>query len=95
MKVRWTAQAEQDRLDIMTYIAGDNVRAAIAMDELFGETASRLEEFPMLGKPGLVAGTRELIAHESYRLIYEVDTAADTVWVLSLVHTARQWPPVR
>ncbi|HET9643053.1 MAG TPA: type II toxin-antitoxin system RelE/ParE family toxin [Burkholderiaceae bacterium] len=95
MRVRWTTQAEQDRLDIMTYIAGDNVRAAIAMDELFGEAASRLEEFPMIGKPGLVAGTRELIPHESYRLIYEVDEPADTVWVLALIHTARQWPPVR
>jgi toxin ParE1/3/4 len=95
VKVRWTSQAEQDRLDIMTYIAADNVRAAIAIDELFGEAASRLGDFPMIGKPGLVAGTRELIAHESYRLIYEVDEPADTVWVLALVHTARQWPPAR
>lgn len=95
MKVRWTTLAEQDRLDIMTHIAADNVRAAITMDELFGAAASRLEAFPMLGKPGSVAGTRELIAHESYRLIYEVDKAADTVWILALVHTARLWPPER
>jgi toxin ParE1/3/4 len=95
VKVRWTTQAEQDGFDIRTYIAAYNVRAAIATDELFGETASRLEDFPMLGKPELVAGTRELIAHESHRLIYEVDWASHAVWVLALVHTARQWPPVR
>ena len=93
MKVRWTSQAEQDRSDIMAYIAADNVRAAITMDELFGSAATRLAEFPLLGKPGQIAGTRELIAHESYRLIYEVDEAEKTVWVLALVHTARQWPP--
>ena len=40
MKVRWTSQAEQDRTDILTYIAADNVRAAIAMDELFGSAAA-------------------------------------------------------
>lgn len=95
MKVRWTTQAEQDRLDIMTYIAADNVRAAIKMDERFGEAASRLEDFPMIGKPSSVAGTRELIPHKSYRLIYEVDEPAETVWVLALVHTARLWPPAR
>ena len=95
MKVRWTNQAELDRVDILAYIAGDNVRAAIAIDELFGSTAARLADFPLLGKPGQIAGTRELIAHESYRLIYEVTEADDTVWVLALVHTARQWPPGR
>ncbi len=30
MKVRWTTQAEQDRADILAYIAADNVRAAVA-----------------------------------------------------------------
>jgi toxin ParE1/3/4 len=95
VKVRWTSQAEQDRTDIMAYIAADNVRAAIAMDELFGTAAGRLADFPLLGKPGQIAGTHELIAHESYRLIYEVDQVEGTVWVLALVHTARQWPSAR
>ena len=52
MKVRWTTQAEQDRADILAYIAADNVRAAVAMDELFGSAAARLADFPRLGKPG-------------------------------------------
>ena len=95
MKVCWTRQAEQDRADIMAFIADDNVRAAIAMDELFSSAAARLADFPMLGKPGQIAGTRELTPHESYRLIYEVDPAEKIVWVLTLIHTARQWPPTR
>lgn len=95
MKVRWTSQAEQDRADIMDYLAEDNVRAAIAMDELFGSVAGRLADFPKLGKPGQIAGTRELIAHENYRLVYEVDEAEKTAWVLALIHTARQRPPTR
>jgi len=39
----------------MTYIAADNVRAAVAMDELFGSAAARLADFPRLGKTGMVA----------------------------------------
>jgi addiction module RelE/StbE family toxin len=95
VKVYWTSQAEQDRAEILNYIAADSVRAAVAMDGLFGSAAERLADFPRLGKTGLVAGTRELVPHESYRLVYEIDEAEDTVWVLALVHTARRWPPGR
>lgn len=60
------------------------------MDKLFSAAAAKLAEHPRLGKPGQVPDTRELIPHESYRLVYEIDN--DTVWVLALVHTARLWP---
>ncbi len=79
----------------MAYIAAENPRAAIAMDELFSSAAARLAKFPRLGKPGVVVGTRELIPHESYRLVYEVAEEEGSLWILALVHTARQWPPVR
>lgn len=91
MKVVWASAAEQDRADIFDYISQDNPLAAIRMDELFAEAAGRLAEHPQLGKAGLIAGTRELIPHESYRLVYEVQD--NTVWILALVHTARMWPP--
>jgi mRNA-degrading endonuclease RelE of RelBE toxin-antitoxin system len=42
----------------------------------------------------MIAGTRELIVHESYRLICEVDELDEVVWVLALVHTARRRPPL-
>jgi len=93
VKVVWTPEAELDRANVLDYIAADNVQAAVRMDELFSEAAARLGDFPILGHVGRVPGTREFIPHESYRLVYEVE--ADTVWILALVHTARQWPPVR
>lgn len=93
MKVVWTPAALQDRADVMDYIAADNPRAAARMDQLFSDAAAKLAKFPMLGRAGKIPGTRELIPHESYRLVYEVE--GDTVWVLALVHTARQWPPVK
>ena len=78
------------RADIIDYIGQDNPLAAIRMDELFAKAAARLAEHPLLGRTGKIPGTRELIPHESYRLVYEVD--GDTVWILALVHTARLWP---
>lgn len=92
MIVRWTPEAEQDRLEIVEYIAGDNPRAAADMDTLFADAAARLERFPQMARAGKIAGTRELIPHESYRLVYQIE--GETVWILALVHTARQWPPL-
>jgi addiction module RelE/StbE family toxin len=91
--VIWTPEAERDRADIWDYIAADNPDAAVQMDTLFSDAAARLVAHPKLGKAGEIQGTRELIPHESYRLVYEID--GDTVWVLALLNTAQQWPPVR
>ena len=93
MKVIWTPEALQDRIDIWDYIATDNPHAAARMDELFSDSANRLAEHPKLGRAGKVPGTRELVAHEHYRLVYEINN--ETVWVLTLIHTARLWPPAR
>ena len=93
MRVVWTPEAEQDRDDVWEYIAADSVSAAARMDQLFSDAAAQLADFPESGRPGKVTGTRELIPHENYRLVYEID--GDTVWMLALVHTARLWPLLR
>ena len=65
--------------------------AALAMDELFEEKASRLIDHPNLGRKGRIEDTRELVVHHHYILIYDV--TGDRVRVLRVLHTARQWPP--
>lgn len=77
MKVVWTPEALQDRSDIWDYIVADNPRAAVGMDERFSKAGARLAMHPMLGRIGTIPGTRELIPHESYRIIYEVDGEAE------------------
>ena len=93
MKVIWASSAEQDRTDIIDFISQNNPPAAVRMDELFAASASRLIDHRQLERIGQIPGTRELIAHESYRMGYEVQ--GDTVWILALVHTARMWAPGR
>jgi len=87
----WTPEAIQDRLTIYDYLEADNPAAALALDELFSEKAARLLDHPGLGRPGRSTGTRELVAHQSYVLVY--DLAGDAIRMLRVLHTARQWPP--
>lgn len=61
MRVLWTPEAQQDRADVFHYIAADNPRAAVLMDELFSNAATRLADYPKLGRPGKISGTREWV----------------------------------
>lgn len=91
MRLTWTRPAQRDRAGIRAHIATDNPRAALALDELIAVKAARLADHPQLGRPGRVEGTRELIAHRNYILVYDI--AGDQLRILRVLHAARQWPP--
>ena len=92
MKVRWTPEALDDRLQIWEQIAAVNSQAAAGLDHRFLNAVVKLEAHPEIGRPGSIPGTRELIPHENYRLVYEI--SGGCVWILTVVHTARRWPPL-
>ena len=91
MRLVWTAPALADRIAIYDYIDADSPWAAAELDEQFAAAAEHLLRHPEMGRAGRLPGTRELIVHPHYVLVYRLD--GDTVQVLALVHTARQWPP--
>lgn len=90
MELVWTPEAMKDREDIYEYIEPENPLAVLALDELFSEKAAHLVNHPDSGRPGRVPGSRELVVHPSYMLVYDV--VGMQVRVLGVVHTARQWP---
>ena len=49
-----------------------------------------LDQHPALGRVGRVKGTRELVAHLNYILIYRV--VAKVPEVLRIKHAAQKWP---
>ncbi|NHR06143.1 type II toxin-antitoxin system mRNA interferase toxin, RelE/StbE family [Chromobacterium haemolyticum] len=90
MKLAWTPDAVADREAIFEYIAADNPIAALDLDELFEQQASRLLLHPELGRAGRVAGTREWVLHRNYVCVYDLVT--DQLRVLRVLHVARQRP---
>ena len=92
MKVVWARRATLARHDLIDFIAKDNVLAALEVDDTITTAVLRLEKFPLLGKPGRIDGTRELVVNQHYILVYEI--VDDTIIILMVLHTSRLWPPV-
>ena len=91
MRLVWTNRAKRDLGEIATHIWRDNPAAARKIRNRIDTLAAYFKSQPFMGRMCAVAGTREAIPHPSYRIVYQV--TEDTVTILRVVHTAREWPP--
>lgn len=89
--VRWSDEAERDLVEILDFIAQQNPAAADRMQALFSRAVKNLRDHPLIYREGRVSGTREIVVHPSYVLIYRI--APDVVWIVDVLHSARQYPP--
>ena len=65
--------------------------AAEALARLLMEAAEGLRVFPERGRPGRIAGTRELIIPRTpFLMVYRL--AGRELQVLAILHQARAWP---
>ena len=55
MRIVWTDPAEEDREQIVLFIAQENEQAALEMDDLFTAAADSLATFPTRAKVGRVS----------------------------------------
>ena len=69
-ELEWLELARTDLLGIVDYISDDNPDAAQRVKDDVEMKAKKLSEFPKIGRPGRVEGTRELIAWSNYILVY-------------------------
>ena len=87
----WAQHALADRENIFGHIERDSPRAAGRIDEQIVGAVRRLIQFPESGRPGRLAGTRELIVPRTpYIVTYRVLT--DRVRILRVLHGAQRWP---
>ncbi len=93
MKVRWRPVAEADRNAIIDYISQNNPTAAIELGDAIERRVAELPEYPKLYRAGRVRGTREMVVHPNYVVVYRL--ARDEIEILRVLHSARQWPPDR
>jgi plasmid stabilization system protein ParE len=91
MAVSWRARALSDVSAIVLQIAQDNPVAAGQVAGKIMRAADRLKTFPHRGRPGRLAGTRELTVVYPYLIVYRVSAEGD-VTILRVWHGARDLP---
>jgi len=82
MNVIWTLEAQRDREEIFEFNAAGDPLDAIRMDEQVSSAAQRLAYQPLKGRAGRVIATREHLAHEHCRLVYE--TRDDSLAIIAI-----------
>ena len=87
----WTDPAIDDLAEIREYISADSPAAASGQLLKVVEAVEGLELHPTLGRPGRIAGTRELIVPGSPYVV-ACRSRPETVTVLRVFHGAREWP---
>jgi len=86
----WKPVAVADLPSIVEYISDDNPGAAQALKDEIEAKVSRLPDHSQLYRAGRVDGTREMVVHRNYIVVYMEDASAVTV--LRVLHAAQQWP---
>jgi toxin ParE1/3/4 len=94
MRVILRVSALEDLDRIHAWISKDNPSAAVDMVSRIRDRISFLEidALAQMGRPGLVAGTRELIEYP-YIIVYRVDEHAREIVVLAIFHGAQSRSP--
>lgn len=92
MNIRFSPRALADLEAIHDYIAADNPNAADSVIQRVLQSIAMLESFPLLGRDGRIAETRELLIPTlPYFAVYRIVDETQLT-VLTVMHTARQYP---
>lgn len=88
----WAEEAIQDVETLVAYIAQRNPVAALRIRNLIVDAAQRLGEHPYLYREGREPGTREVVVHPNYIIVYRVELAM--IRVVNVLHASQQYPPL-
>ncbi|WP_374663665.1 type II toxin-antitoxin system RelE/ParE family toxin [Ramlibacter sp.] len=90
LPIVWRARARENLAEIIRYIARHDPAAARRIKTLIEQAVVPLAEHPYLFRSGRVAGTREVVAHPNYIVVYQV--ATDRIEVVQGLHARQRYP---
>ena len=91
MRVRWLRTALANLGAEAEYIARDNPAAATRVVQAITDAVDQLKQYPAMGRPGRITGTRELVVCGTpYIVPYRV--RKNELEILRVFHAARRWP---
>ncbi|MFP4897051.1 type II toxin-antitoxin system RelE/ParE family toxin [Paraburkholderia sp. EG304] len=93
LPIHWTEKAIEELEERMAFIALRSPRAAEQLLDQVIDAVVPASEHPYIFRAGRVPGTREIVAHPNYIVVYRV--AADAVIVVQVLHAREQHPLVQ
>ncbi|MDZ8106623.1 MAG: type II toxin-antitoxin system RelE/ParE family toxin [Nostoc sp. DedQUE12a] len=91
MQIKWLRRALRNLEQAHSYISKENPEAAQEVILKIQVAASQLENYPFMGRPGRVEGTRELVISSTpYIVIYRIKE--ESVEILRVLHTSKRYP---
>jgi toxin ParE1/3/4 len=91
MRLVWSPRAQADLRRAYAFIATESVSAAEELVRRILQSADQLLRFPSSGRPGRVAGTRELVLPQ-FPFIIPYRVRDDVIEIIAVMHAAREWP---
>ncbi|WAT26250.1 type II toxin-antitoxin system RelE/ParE family toxin [Pseudomonas sp. GXZC] len=88
--VVWLDEAIADLIDIVTFIAAENPSAARRLKNRLESAPLPLTEHPYLYPNGRIPGTREVVVHPNYVLVYRV--TAERIEIINVLHARQEYP---
>ena len=86
----WRESARAEFTHIVRYIAERNPSAAARIRRLIEDAVLPLPKHPLMARAGRVPGTRELVAHPNYIVVYRVTENA--IEIVNVLHARQQYP---
>ena len=91
MPIKWLRKALRNVEQAHDYIARDNPAAAVHVVLKIQAAVAQLADSPLIGRPGRVEGTRELVIFKTpYIVIYRV--RGKIVQIIRILHSSRKYP---
>jgi addiction module RelE/StbE family toxin len=87
--VDWRPEARAALYQILDYIDERNPVAAEELHEAIEAAVTALPQHPYLYRYGRVAGTREIVVHPNYLVVYRV---TDRIEVVTVLHARQEYP---
>lgn len=87
--IHWNDDAIADLVELITYIAERDPQAAQRLRSRIDLAVASVAEHPYLHQVGRVPGTREIVAHPNFIVVYQV---TDRIEVTSVVHARQNYP---
>lgn len=91
LPIIWSPGALLDLDRLTDYIDQDSHSAAFEMYERIQTSVEPISQHPYMFRTGRLPGTREIVAHPNYIVVYRV--LIDRIVVEAVIHARQKYPP--